>query len=171
MAKFETRLSLLSLDEMIKRYENRKKDYPKMAMRIADRLADEMLDYVKEKKTEHGASPYKDSKRIPAKLEGNIATAGMKDTTLKAYYNEFGTGIRGSENPHPAEGMQYRDGGWWYPTDSNDKNKTKRETENGELIAYTKGLPAQKGYYEALQKANELFPKIGAEELNREVGK
>lgn len=171
MAKFETRLSLASLDEMIKRLETKKKSYPKVALRIADRLADEMLDYVKEKKTEHGATPYKDSRKIPAKLEGNTATAGMEDTTLKAYYNEFGTGVRGSENPHPAEGIQYKDGGWWYPTDDNDKNTTKRVTENGDIIAYTKGLPAQKGYYEALQKAQERFKEVGTEELEREAGK
>lgn len=171
MAKFETRLSLASLDKLIKKLEIKQKSYPKVALRIADRLSNEMFNYVKEKKTEHGASPYKDSKLIPAKLEGNTATAGIEDTTLKAYYNEFGTGIRGSESPHPAEGMQYQDGGWWYPTDEDDKNTTKKETENGELIAYTKGLPAQKGYYEAIQKAEELFPKIGAEELNREAGK
>lgn len=169
MAKFETHLSLSSLDEMIKRYENRKKNYPKIATNIANRLANKMLDYVKDKKTEHGATPYKDSKRIPTKLEGNVATAGIEDTTLKAKYNEFGTGIRGSENPHPSEGITYKDEGWWYPTDENDKNTTKRETENGELIAYTKGLPAQKGYYEAIQLAEERFIEVGNEELEKEV--
>lgn len=169
MAKFETHLSLSSLDEMIKRYENRKRNHPKIATNIANRLADEMLDYVKDKKTEHGATPYKDSKKILSRLEGNTAIAGIEDTTLKAKYNEFGTGIKGSENPHPSEGMTYKDEGWWYPTDENDKNSTKRETENGELIAYTKGLPAQKGYYEAIQLAEKRFTEVGAEELQKEV--
>lgn len=168
MARFETHLSLSNLDEMIKKYENRKKDYPKIAMNIADRLANEMLDYVKNKKTEHGATPYKDSKRIPVKLEDNTAIAGIEDNTLKAKYNEFGTGIRGSENPHPNEGMAYKNQGWWYPTDENDKNTTKKETENGELIAYTKGLPAQKGYYEAIQLAKERFKEVGTEKLQKE---
>lgn len=130
-----------------------------------------MLNYVKGKKTQYGASPYKSSKKKQTKLEGNSAKSGIEDNTLEAYYNEFGTGIRGSENPHPAEGMQYKDGGWWYPTDNEDRNTTKRETKSGELIAYTEGLPALKGYYEAIQKAQEKFPEIGREEISREVGR
>ena len=103
MAKFETHLSLSSLDEMIKRYENRKKDYPKIATNIANRLANEMLEDVKQATSPHNKKPYKDTELIPATIEGNIATAGIKNTTDKAYFNEFGTGIVGSQNPHIAE--------------------------------------------------------------------
>lgn len=171
MATFKTELSLLSLDEMIKRLENRKKNYPQKAERIADRLADEMLEYVKDKRTEHGAEPYKDSVKKETRLESNVAISGIEDNTLKAEYNEFGTGIRGSENSHPSlKGNEnYRQDGWWYPVkDDNDKNTNKVELENGDIIAYTKGLPALKGYYEALQKAEERFIEIGKEELSKE---
>jgi len=41
MAKFETHLSLSSLNEMIKRLENKEKNYPEVGKRIVDRLSDE----------------------------------------------------------------------------------------------------------------------------------
>ena len=83
MPKFETHLSLSSLDEMIKRYENRKKDYPKIAMRIADKLADIMMD------CDLQSGTYK----VPTRLEGNTAVASIKNDKEKAKFQEFGTGI------------------------------------------------------------------------------
>ena len=83
MAKFETHLSLSSLDEMIKRYENRKKNYPKIAKNIVNRLANEMLEDVKQATSPHGGKPYKDTELVPAILEGNTATAGIKNNTDK----------------------------------------------------------------------------------------
>lgn len=178
MAKFETHLSLSSLDEMIKKLENKKKDYPKIAKNIANRLANEMLEDVKQATSPHGRKPYKDTKLVPFKLEGNKAIAGIINTTNKAYFNEFGTGIVGSQNPHIAEeltkeGYKYDvnshgEKGWWYPTTEDDPNPTKKEVENG-WIAWTKGLPAQKAFYEALKRAEERFSEVGKEELEKGV--
>ncbi len=178
MAKFETYLSLSSLDEIIKRYEDRKKDYSKIATRIADRLANEMLEDVKQATSPHGRKPYEDTKLMPTALGGNVAIAGIINTTDKAYFNEFGTGIVGSQNPHiteelAKEGYKYDvnnhgETGWWYPTTEDDPNPTKKEVDNG-WIAWTKGLPAQKAFYEALKKAEERFKEVGAEELEKEV--
>lgn len=178
MAKFETHLSLSSLDEMIKRYENRKKNYPKIAKNIANRLANEMLEDVKQATSPHGGKPYKDTELVSATVEGNTATAGIKNNTNEAYFNEFGTGIVGSQNPHIAEELakegytydknNHGEAGWWYPTDEDDPNPTKKEVENG-WIAWTKGLPAQKAFYEALKKAEKRFKEVGQEELKKGV--
>lgn len=178
MAKFETHLSLSSLDEMIRRLENRKKDYPKIAINIANRLANEMLEDVKQTTSPHGKKPYEDTELIPTKLEGNVVTAGIKNNKDKAYFNEFGTGIVGKQNRHIAEELakegykydvnNYGEAGWWYPTTENDPNPTKKEVNNG-WIAWTKGLPAQKAFYEALKKAEERFIEVGSEELQKEV--
>ena len=107
----------------------------------------------------------------------NTATSGIINTTDKAYYNEFGTGIVGSQNPHiteelAKEGYKYdvnshRESGWWYPTTEDDPNPTKKKVENG-WIAWTKGLPSQKAFYEALKKAEERFKEVGEEELQKE---
>lgn len=178
MAKFETHLSLASLNEMIKRYENREKDYPKIATNIVNRLANEMLEDVKQVTSPHGKKLYQDTKLIPGKLEGNIATAGIVDKSYIDWLNEFGTGIVGSQHPHIAEelakeGYKYDvnnhgEAGWWYPTTQDDPNPTKKEVDNG-WIAWTKGLPAQKAFYEALRKAEERFAEVGKEELEKEV--
>lgn len=178
MAKFETHLSLSSLDEMIKRYERRERNHPKIAKNIAKRLANEMLEDVKQATSPHGRKLYQDTQLIPVKLEGNIAIAGIIDKSDIDWLNEFGTGIVGSQHPHISEelakeGYKYDvnshgKAGWWYPTTEEDPNLTKKEVDDG-WIAWTKGLPAQKAFYEALKKAEERFKEVGEEELQREV--
>lgn len=171
MAKFETRLSLASLDEMIKRLEIKKKSYPKVALRIADRLADIMMD------CDLQSGTYKE----PTRLEENTAIASIKNDEKKAQFQEFGTGIIGSQFPHVAEELQrmgwkydvngHGEKGWWYPTTENDPNPHKWTDESGQLRAWTKGLPAGRYFYNALKRAEEMFSEVAIEELEREAGK
>ena len=176
MAKFETHLSLSSLDEMIKRYEDRKRDYPKIAMRIADRLADIMMD------CDLQSGTYK----VPTRLResGNVAEAKIRNDkkTEEGYsiaqFQEYGTGVMGAKFPHVAEELQkigwkydknkHGEAGWWYPTTEDDPNTTKKKTENGEWIAWTRGLPAGRYFYNALKRAEEMFTEIALEELQKE---
>lgn len=162
MPTFERRLSLASLNEWAKDLEIRKKQYPKIALRIADRLANEML---KEVSTEKG---YRETYKISAKLEGNVATAGIKNDELKAMFREYGTGIVGSQNPHVAEALQKA--GWKYDVNQHGEKGWYYPKGDG-TFGWTKGQPANKKFYEALQKAEQLFPEIGREELLREVGR
>lgn len=155
--KEQRRLSIASLNEWIKDLEIRQKKYPKIAVKIADRLADEMMKNI-----------YPDTEKISAKLEGNIAISGIKNTQEKWTYHEYGTGVVGSQSPHVAEALasigwkydinQHGEKGWFYPK------------EDG-TFGWTKGQPASKKFWKALQKAEELFPEIGREELLREVGR
>lgn len=154
--KEQRRLSLASLDEWIKGLEIRRKKYPKIALKIADRLADEMMKDV-----------YPDTEKISAKLEGNTAVAGIRNKEEKWTYKEYGTGIVGSQNPHVAEALssmgwkydvnQHGEKGWFYP-------------KGDGTYGWTKGLPASKKFWQALQRAEEAFPEIAREELLREVG-
>ena len=64
--KEQRRLSLASLDKWIKDLEIRQKKYPQIALKIADRLAEEMMKDV-----------YPDTQKVSAKSEGNVATAGI----------------------------------------------------------------------------------------------
>lgn len=135
----------------------RQKKYPKIALKIADRLADEMMKDI-----------YPNTEKISAKLEGNTAVAGIRNKEEKWTYKEYGTGIVGSQNPHVAEALasmgwkydinQHGEKGWFYPK------------EDG-TYGWTKGLPASKKFWQALQRAEEMFPEIGREELLREVGR
>lgn len=161
--KFETHLSLSSLDEMINRLENKKKNYTEVAKRIVNRLSDEMLEDVMQTKTEHDATPYENSYKKPIEVEGSIVTGGIANDDLKAYYNEFGTGVKGS-----FPNMNYKDEGWWYPYKDGDNNKNVKELENGDMIAFTKGLSSLRAFDKASDKAGERFYEIGLEELQKE---
>ncbi len=111
---------------------------------------------------------YPDTEKTSAKLEGNTAISGIKNTQQKWTYHEYGTGIVGSQNPHVTEALasigwkydinQHGEKGWFYPK------------EDG-TFGWTKGLPASKKFWQALQRAEEMFPEIAREELLREVGK
>ena len=150
-------MSLASLEEWTKDLEKRKKQYSKIALRIADRLADEMMKDV-----------YPDTEKISAKLEGNIAVAGIRNKEQKWTYKEYGTGIVGSQNPHVAEALASI--GWKYDVNEHGEKGWVYPKGDG-TFGWTKGQPASKKFWQALQKAEEIFPEIGREELLREVGK
>lgn len=168
MAKFQTNLSLLSLDTMIKRLENRKKDYPRKALRIADRLANIMMD------CDLQSGTYK----VPTRLEGNTAIACIRNDKEWAEFEEFGTGVIGEKFPHVSEELQkmgwkydvnnHGEKGWWYPTTESDPNPYKWTDPEGILRAWTKGMPASRQFYDALKRAEEMFTEVALEELSKE---
>lgn len=179
--RMNRRLSLSSLDEWTKELEERKKNYIKIATNIANRLTNEMLENVKDVSSPHGNKPFKDTVKIPARVResGYVVEAGIRNDHDEAYFNEYGTGIVGCDNPHIAEELakigykydknNYGDGGWWYPTTADDPNPYKWIDEDGQLRGWTAGLPATKAFYNALRKAEERFKEVGKEELEKEV--
>ena len=132
--KEQRRLSIASLNEWIKDLEIRQKKYPKIAVKIADRLADEMMKNI-----------YPDTEKISAKLEGNIAISGIKNTQEKWTYHEYGTGVVGSQSPHVAEALasigwkydvnQHGEKGWFYPKEDGTFGWTKGQTAS--TVSYT----------------------------------
>lgn len=171
MSKFTIRLSIASLDKWIKDLEKKKSSYTKVAVRIADRLADIMMDCDLQSET------YK----VPAKLKGKVAQAGIKNDTPKATFQEYGTGVIGSQFPHVSEELQkmgwkydvnrHGERGWWYPTTEEDPNPYKWTDKSGQLRAWTKGQVATRNFYNALKRAEELFSEVAIEELMREANK
>ena len=158
MAKFERRLSISSLNEWIKDLEGTQKKLPKISLRIVDRLADEMMKDV-----------YPHTEKIPSKIEGNVAIGGIRNTKPEAYiWKEMGTGIVGAQNPHVAEALQKA--GWKYDVNQHGEKGWFYPKEDGSF-GWTKGQPASKEFWKALQRAEEMFPTISREELLREVGR
>lgn len=156
--KVTRNLSLESMNEWLRELKNlEKKKIPKVALKIADRLADEMIKDV-----------YPDTKKISAKLEGSRAVAGIKNEKSKWAYKEYGTGIVGSQDPHVAEALQQA--GWKYDVNDHGEKGWIYPVGNGEY-RWTKGQPASKEFWNALIKAEKLFPEIAREEFLREVGK
>ena len=155
--KVERNLSLESMNEWLKELKNLKnKQIPNVAVRTVDRLVDEMTKDV-----------YPDTEKIPTKMEANKATGGMQNKKSKWAYKEYGTGIVGLQNPHVAEAL--RQAGWKYDVNEHGEKGWIYPTENG--YRWTKGQPATKKFWEALEKAEELFPDIAKKKILREVGR
>ena len=78
-------------------------------------------------------------------------------------YNEYGTGIVGSNNPHPEadswvyDTNQHGESGWWYPTTEEDTNPYKWVDGSGQLRAWTKGLPANAGFYKSREELKTII--------------
>lgn len=71
-----------------------------------------------------------------------------------AVFVEFGTGIRGTADPHPEageQGLTYRKSSWLYPTDADASNPNKGQDKNGNWVAFTRGQPAIAFGYNAAQ--------------------
>lgn len=76
-------------------------------------------------------------------------------------YIEYGTGMYNAESTAP--------NGWIYPTDETDKNTTKRQTRNGDLLAFTKGQSAKLVYANALDRIKDNLDGWINEYISREV--
>lgn len=94
----------------------------------------------------------------------------------QSMFFEFGTGIVGERNRYPDQkilailGWKYDvnshgELGWWYPTDESDGNPYKWTSPEGQLYAWTKGMPSRPYMYETAQvlrtivvdRAKEVF--------------
>lgn len=91
-------------------------------------------------------------------------------------FNEMGTGIVGSKKPHPAfESWEYDvnghgEKGWWYPTTPDDPNPYKITDKNGQLRAWTKGLPSRSMFYNAFEHISNTIGDFVEVELRKTIG-
>ena len=152
--KVTRNLSLESMNEWLKELKGLKsKQIPNVALRTVDRLTDEMIK-----------NAYPDTEKIPAKMEENKAIGGMQNKKSKWAYKEYGTGIVGSQNPHVAEALQQA--GWKYDVNKHGEKGWIYPKGDGSF-GWTKGLPAEKKFYEAIRKMEDSFPEIAKEEFNK----
>ena len=154
--KHTMKLSLESIKEYKQMLEEYKKKLPQVAENIVRRVSEVGLQ-----------DNHKSTEMLPVKNEGNIVSGGIKTTDEIDTYREFGTGIVGSQNPHPdlMSGWQYyvpspykktMNGrqGWIYPKG------------NGEYV-FTEGIPASKKFYNAMIRMEQAFPFIAQDELSK----
>lgn len=106
--------------------------------------------------------------------EKNIGRVWTNDWTL--IFNEMGTGIVGSNNPHPSPSDPFKDWkydvnkhgekGWWYPSNSPHAVVGK----DGVSRAWTKGLPSRHMFYSAFQDIKNEIGEYVNVELQKTVG-
>lgn len=101
----------------------------------------------------------------------------LSATSDHVMFIEYGTGIRGQENPHPKadiDGWEYDvnehgDEGWWYPTTMADPNPTKRISANGDIYAWTKGHMSRPFMYETWLYGRRVGTRIIRSYINKEI--
>lgn len=94
----------------------------------------------------------------PATKKGALILKGGEGADNVGFFVEFGTGVVGLSHQHPEAykaGWGYDDyghgeKGWWYPTDEQDPNPYKKVDSEGQLRAWTKGMPSRPFMYDTM---------------------
>lgn len=152
--RFKMTLSLDSIQE----YQNYllefgKKELPKKVKRIVSRVTTEGLK-----------NNYKSARKIATKISEGKVVGGIKTTEEKDTYKEFGTGIVGSQNPHISEFVEKV--GWKYDVNEYGEKGWKYPKGDG-TYGWTKGIPAQKKFYNSIKNMEENFARIASEEFSK----
>lgn len=141
-------LSLDSIEEFKELLAKNQKRFPQLATKIITLVSEVGLK-----------DNYKSAEMLPIVVEDGKVTGGIHTTEQKDTYKEFGTGIVGSANPHPDimsgwiyDVNEHGEKGWVYP-----------KPEGG--YGWTKGIPAEKRFYEAVKRMEEALPKVSKEEF------
>lgn len=152
--KFKIPLSL----EGIQEYQNYllkfgKKELPKKVKRIVNRVTTEGLK-----------NNYKSTKKDATKIVDWKVVGGIRTTEEKDTYKEFGTGIIGSQNPHISEFLEQV--GWQYDVNEHGEKGWKYPKDDG-TYGWTKGIPAQKKFYNSIKDMEDSFARIASEEFSK----
>ena len=172
-----TGLSSKELENLARQMDNWAEKMDKASKKIVKDLADYGLEQMQQIYAE-AQSKYEDTTPMDFSITGTETEKTVSMSGPQALYDEFGTGTIGEQNPHPiknefglnpynsgptirragknVEGIKEGDLYWTYKDD-------------GGIIHYTQGIPAQKEGYESLKatikKAPEIVKKIMEETL------
>ena len=151
--KYTMRLSIESIEEYEKILQEKKKIIPKIAENIISRTTDIGLE-----------DNYKSTEKLPIENNGIVISGGIKTTDEKDTYKEFGTGIVGSQNPHVSEFLA--EAGWIYDVNEHGEKGWRYPKGDG-TYGWTKGIPSEQKFYEAMKRMEETLPEIAREEFNK----
>lgn len=147
------KLSTASINEFKKLLEKRKSDLPKIAENIVKRVCEEGLE-----------NNYASTEMLPIEHSGKTISGGIHTTDEKDTYKEFGTGIVGSNSPHVNEMLAIM--GWKYDVNEHGEKGWIYPKGDG-TFGWTRGLEAQKKFYNAMLRMQDVFYKIAIEEFNK----
>lgn len=152
-AKFNTRLSLKSIEEYQEFLKNYREKIPKAVENIVTKVSKVGLQ-----------DNYKSTEVIPTKNEGNVITGGIRTTDTKDTYREFGTGQMGKDFPHVSDVLAQV--GWKYDVNKHGEKGWIYPKGDG-TFGWTKGISAQKKFYNAMKNMEDSFKDIAVEEFKR----
>ncbi len=149
--------SVKEVQEAIKQIEDYKKDLKRKCQLLVQVLTDKGVDIAKVNVRTLGVF-------YTGELEANIS--GYYSPTLGtgiiyagawyAVYVEFGTGIRGSEAPHPLSGKT----GWYYDITSHGEAGWVYYNENDNSYHWTDGMPSRPFMYDTARELDLICEQI-----------
>lgn len=151
--KFTMRLSLESISEFEELLRKNKEQLPIKAENIVRQVSEIGLQ-----------DNYNSAELLPITNDGNIVKGGIQTTDEKDTYTEFGTGVVGSENPHVAEFLAKV--GWVYDVNGHGEKGWIYPKPDG-TYGWTKGIPSEKKFYEAMLRMEESLPDIAKAEFSK----
>lgn len=160
-AKFNTKLSLESIEEYQEFLKKYKEKIPKAVENIVTKVSKVGLQ-----------DNYKSTEVIPTKNEGNMITGGIRTTDTKDTYREFGTGMVGKESPHIPEILALANWKYYVPSEykatvNGVKGWFTSKDEFGEGKGFVTGIPAEKKFYNAMKNMEDSFKTIAIEEFKK----
>ncbi len=151
--KFSMRLSLEDIEEFEQFLKTKREQLPQVAESIVAIVSEEGL------KDNH-----KSVELLPIVNNGEFVSGGIQTTDEIDTYKEFGTGIVGSENPHVAEFLA--EVGWKYDVNEHGEKGWIYPKGDG-TYGWTKGIPSEQKFYEAIKRMEEILPEVAREELSK----
>lgn len=122
----------------------------------------EIAESIVNKVSEVGLKDNYDSTIVtPISNDGSVVSGGIQTVDEIDTYREYGTGIVGSENPHPDISS-----GWIYDVNEHGEKGWIYPKGDG-TFGWTKGQIAQKKFYEATRNMERALPIIAKEEMKK----
>lgn len=165
------KLSVNGVNDAIRQIKEYQSDTQERTKLLAEKLADIGKDEAKLLVPVMTSALKESIDTTIVEEDSNGATYAVVANSGYAKFVEFGTGIKGENNPHElAEqfGWEYDvnshgEAGWWYPSSESDPNPHKRIGNDGKTYAWTKGMPSRPFMYETIQDLQDKVVDVAKE--------
>lgn len=158
-------LSKKSLEEA-KRFLNKYQEAYSKGIDNAVKYATEMMyNKVLEYCYANGISNH--TSQIQWQYDDNTKTGKVWTNDMVVIFNEMGTGIVGSDSPHPNPDGPFKS--WKYDVNEHGEKGWKYPKEDG-TYGWTKGLPSRHMFYSAFQDIKDEIGNIVDIEIRKTVG-
>jgi HK97 gp10 family phage protein len=160
--KIKMKLTTRSIEDAIKEVKERKRELNAKVVKLIKALMEAGVDIAKAQVRELGAVYTGElEESITGFFDPEAGIGIIRANAPYAVYVEFGTGVIGKSNPHPApEGWKYDvnehgDKGWWYFNERDQK------------WHWTKGMASRPFMYNTLQELQREAEKIARRVFNK----
>ena len=159
------KLSKKSLEEAIKKLNKFKEAYVNGVDNAVKYATEMMYNKVLEYCYANGISNH--TSKIYWKYDDNTKTGRVWTNDMVIIFNEMGTGITGSNNPHPNPSSNFKS--WKYDVNEHGEKGWIYPKEDG-TFGWTKGLPSRHMFYDAFNDIKNEIGNIVDIEIKKTVG-